>query len=96
MSLFFTALSYFKRKTRGFDVVKLKGFIKDGKLINVHLSGGKSLQGVRFVGFTDQNIGKGGIPYQFSSMVVLETKAGARILLRPDSIRMIEEIEGAV
>ena len=90
---FFTGLSYLKRTTRGFDVVKLKGFIKDGKLINVHLSGGKSLLGVRFIGFTDPSTGKGGIPYQLSSMVVLETTKGARVFIRADSVRMIEEVE---
>src|SRR5437660_8275050 len=93
LALFFTALGYFKRATRGFDVVKLKGFIKDGKLINVYLSGGKSVLGVRFVGFTDQSAGKGGIPYQLSSMVVLETTKGARVLIRADAVRMIEEVE---
>lgn len=93
LSVFFTAVGYFKRSTRGFDVVKLKGFIKDGKLTNVYLSGGKSVLGVRFVGFTDQNAGKGGVPYQLSSMVVLETTKGARVLIRADSVRMIEEVE---
>ena len=93
LTVFFTAVGYFKRATRGFDVVKLKGFIKDGKLINVYLSGGKSVLGVRFVGFTDQSAGKSGVPYQFSSMVVLETTKGARVLIRADSVRMIEEVE---
>ena len=93
LTLFFTVVGHFKKDTRGFDVVKLKGFIKDGKLINVYLSGGKSVLGVRFVGFTNQGAGKGGVPYQLSSMVVLETTKGARILIRADSVRMIEEIE---
>jgi hypothetical protein len=42
LTVFFTAVGYFKRATRGFDVVKMKGFIKDGKLVNVYLSDGKS------------------------------------------------------
>jgi hypothetical protein len=95
LTLFFTAVGYFKRSTRGFEVVKLKGFIKDGKLINVYLNGGKSVLGVRFLGFTDSVAGKGGVPYQLSSMVVLETSKGARILIRADAVRMFEEIEGA-
>jgi hypothetical protein len=93
LTAFFTAVGYFKSKTRGFDILKLKGFIKDGKLINVHLSGGKSLLGVRFVGFTDQSVGKGGVPYQLSSMVILETTKGSRIFIRADSVKMIEEVE---
>jgi len=93
LTVFFTIIGYFKRATRGFDVLKLKGFIKEGKLVNVHLNGGKSVLGVRFVGFTNQNSGKGGIPYTLSNMVVLETEKKARILVRADGVRMIEEIE---
>lgn len=95
LTLFFTAIGYFKNATRGFDFVRLKGFIKDGKLVNVYLSGGKSVLGVRLVGFTDQSSGKGGVPYQLSHMVVLETVKGARVLVRSDVVRMIEEVEGA-
>jgi hypothetical protein len=90
---FFTIISFLKKSTRGFDVVKLKGFIKDGKLVNVHLSSGKSVLKVRFVGFTNQTSGKGGVPYQLSNMVVLETEMGMRVLIRSDVVRMIEEIE---
>ena len=89
---FFTAVGHFKSKTRGFDILNFKGFIKDGKLINVHLSGGKTLTGVRFVGFTEGG-GKGGIPYQLTNMVILETTKGARIFIRGDSVKMIEEVE---
>jgi len=75
--------------------VKMKGFIKDGRLINVHLSSGKTLLGVRFIGFTDQSAGKGGVPYQLASMVVLEAAKGARVYVRADSVRMFEEVEDA-
>jgi hypothetical protein len=96
LTVFFTVVGYFKRATRGFDVLKLKGFIKDGKLVNVYLGGGKSVLGVKFVGFTDQSAGKGGVPYQLSHMVVLETAKGARVLVRADAVRMLEEIEDGV
>ena len=43
LSAFFAAVGYFKSKTRGFDILKIKGFIKDGKLINVYLSARKSV-----------------------------------------------------
>jgi hypothetical protein len=96
LTAFFMAVGYFKRVTRGFDIVKMKGFIKDGRLINVHLSSGKILAGVRFIGFTDQTTGKGGVPYQLASMVVVETAKGARAYVRADSVRMFEEVEDAV
>jgi hypothetical protein len=95
LTVFFTAVGHFKQATRGFGVVKMKGFIKDGKLVNVHLSGGKSILGVRFVGFTDQSPGKTGVPFQLSRMVVLETLKGSRILIRSDMMKMIEEVEDA-
>ena len=95
LTVFFTAVSYFKRTTRGFDVVKMKGFVKDGRLVNVHLSSGKIYDGVRFVGFTDQRSAKGGVPYQLSSMVVCETTKGARLLIRADAVRIIEEVADA-
>jgi hypothetical protein len=93
LTAFFTAVGHFKSKTLGFDILKLKGFIKDGKLINVYLNGGKSVLRVRFVGFTGQSVGKGGVPYQLSNMVVLETVKGSRVLVRSDSVSMIEEVE---
>jgi hypothetical protein len=93
LTVFFTVVGYFKRATRGFDIVKMKGFIKDGKLINVHLNSGKTVLGVRFIGFTDQNTGKGGVPYQLAGMVVLETAKEARIYVRAESVRMFEEVE---
>jgi hypothetical protein len=95
LTVFFTIIGYFKRATRGFDVVKMKGFIKDGRLINVHLSSGKLLSGVRMIGFTDQSAGGKAIPRQLSGMVVLETTAGARVYVRADSVRMFEEIDHA-
>jgi hypothetical protein len=95
LALFFTGLNAFNRATRGFGVLKLKGFISDGRLINVYLNGGRSVLGVRFVGFTDRGAGKGGVPYQMSGMVVLENTTGGRILIRADAVRMIEEVEDA-
>ena len=75
-------------------IIKMKGFLKDASWINVHLAGGKLLERVKFVGFTDHSSAKGRhIPYQLSNMVVLETAAGKRILVRSDAVKMIEEIE---
>ncbi len=93
LTAFFTGLGYLKRRTRGFDIVKMKGFIKDGRLVNVHLSSGMVYRGVRFVGFSDQSSTKGGVPFQLSQMVVCETVKGARVLFRPEAVRIIEEVE---
>lgn len=96
LTTFFTTVGYFKSRTCGFDIVKLKRFIKDGRVVNVHLNNGKVFPGVRFVGFTDQNSAKGGIPYSLSQMVVCETAKGARIFFRAEAVRVIEEAENPV
>jgi hypothetical protein len=96
LAIFFTFLSYFKRVVRGPGVVTVSGFIREGKWVTVQLTGGRALQRVRFVGFTDHGSTKGGaIPYHLMSMAVFETEQGARILVRADSIRMIEEVANA-
>ena len=94
LTIFFTGLSYVKRLFGGASIVKMKGFLKDGKLVNVHLSNGRIIEKVRFVGFTDQSSAKNlNIPYQLSSLVVLESAKGARILVKADAVRTIEEVE---
>ena len=96
LTVFFTAIGYFKRTTRGFDVIKMKGFIKSDRLINIYLRNGKTLSEVRFVGFTDQSSANTGIPHHLSKMVVLETVKGVRMYIRSDSVQMFEEIETAI
>ena len=93
LTAFFTAVGYIKSRTRSFDIVKLKRFIKDGRVVNVHLSSGRTFSGVRFVGFRDQSSAKGGSPFSLSQMVVRETAKGARISFRAEAVRVIEEVE---
>jgi hypothetical protein len=95
---FFTALNYFKTTVQGPDVLTVKGFVREGKLVNVHLAPGRTLEKVRFIGFTSHGSVKGGgpVPYQLSSMAVLESSQGNRVLVRAESIRSIEEIDVAL
>lgn len=95
LTAFFTGIGYFKRRTATFDIVKLKRFINDGQVVNVHLNDGKIFAGVRFVGFTEQSSGKAGIPFSLSQMVVCETANGARIFFRAEAVRVIQEAEDA-
>jgi len=95
LATFFGIVSYFKRRTASYDIVKMKRFIKDGRAVNVHLSSGRIFSGVRFVGFTDQSSAKGGIPFSLSQMVVCETAKGARIFFRAEAVRVIEEVDDA-
>ena len=94
LGIFFKVVGLLQTKLGAPAIIKMKGFLKDAAWINVHLAGGKLLERVKFVGFTDHSSAKGGhIPYQLSNMVVLETAAGKRILIRSDAVKMIEEIE---
>jgi hypothetical protein len=93
LAVFFTAVGYFKTVVHGPGIKSVTGFVREGKSLNVHLSAGRTLERVRFIGFTGQSSAKGGgIPYQLSSMAVFETEQGARLLVRSDSIKMIEEL----
>jgi hypothetical protein len=94
LTVFFKVVGLFQVKMGAPALIKMRGFLKDAAWINVHMAGGKILERVRFVGFTDHASGKGGhIPYQLLNMLVLESAAGKRILLRADVVKMIEEVE---
>ena len=43
LTVFFTVIGSIRRWLGGPAVVKMKGFLKDAKFVNVHLSGGKIL-----------------------------------------------------
>ena len=94
LASFFKVVGLLQAKMSSPGIIKVKGLLKDAAWINVHLAGGKLLERVKFVGFTDHASAKGGhIPYQLSNMVVLERTAGKRILVRADTVKMIEEVE---
>ena len=91
LAIFFTLLNAIQRRFSKTAIIKLKGIFKTSELLNVHLNGAKIVSRVKFVGFTDPNSMKG-VPYHLNNMVVFETTDGKRVLLRADTIRMIEEI----
>ena len=91
LAIFFTLLNSIQRRFSKTAIIKLKGIFKTSELLNVHLSGGKTISHVKFVGFTDPNSIKG-VPYQLNNMVVFESSDGKRILLRAENIRMIEDL----
>jgi hypothetical protein len=94
LTLFFKLVWFIQSKVSRTDFVKVNGLLKDAKSINVHLEDGTILEHVAFVGFIDSGLTKDGrIPYQFVNMVVLETTEQRRILVKADSIKMIEEVE---
>lgn len=92
LALFFTGLGYFKRAIRESGVVTVSGFVRDGKLVKVFLRDGHVTPKVRFIGFTESGSKNLAIPHPLSCMAVFESESGARLLIRPDSIKMIEEV----
>jgi hypothetical protein len=95
LTLFMKFMRMMESKMGSPGLIKMSSFLKDATKVNVHLSGGRILEDVKFIGFTDQSSMKGGhLPYHLAHMVVLENSAEKRILIRADSIKMIEEVDG--
>lgn len=93
LAVFFTLLNSVRRCFSKIAFIKVKGLFDVSKPLNVHLNSGKSISSVKFIGFTDPDSMKG-VPHQLNNMVVFENADGNRILLRPETIRMIEELNG--
>ena len=94
LAVFFSLLSAIKSRLAPAHYIKIKGFLNDAQLVDVHLTRGKLIQNVRFVGFTDPNSLKGGdVPYQLKNMIVFETEDKRRLMLRGDLIKIIESRE---
>ena len=91
LAIFFALLNSVRRRFLKTAIIKLKGLFDVSKPLNVYINSGKSISNVKFIGFTDPDSMKG-VPHQLNNMVVFENADGNRILLRPETIRMIEEI----
>jgi hypothetical protein len=81
------------RNTGRFKITKVKGFVKDDRLVDIHLSSGQVYRGVRFVGCCNQRVPESGISLRLSRFVVCETQQGARVFIPPEAISMIEELK---
>lgn len=92
LTLFYTVIGFLKRTLQGTSVLSGSGFVRSGKIVRVHLRDGHVTSKVRFIGFSDSSTKNVAIPHQLSSMMVFETEAGARLMIRADSIKMIEEV----
>jgi hypothetical protein len=90
LSLFFNVVGAIKGRFASAKFIKIKNLLTQPENVTVHLSSGKTVSDVRFIGFTDPASLKG-VPYQLSNMVVFEASDGRRLLLRADAIRIIEE-----
>jgi hypothetical protein len=92
LAVFFTILGLFKRKLET-KIVEVKGFLKPGTRVNIHLAGGKILEDRKFVGFVSGQPPHTGLPHQFHRMMVLENPQGIKTYVKADTVQMIEEIK---
>src|SRR5215469_9266453 len=77
LTVFFKLAGLAQVKMGAPTLIKMRGFLKDAAWLNVHLAGGKVLERVKFVGFTDNSSSKGGrIPCQLANMVVWKPQRG--------------------
>ncbi len=90
LTIFFSLLGAIKDRYASVKYLKFKKVLKESDLVTVHLSSGKSVSGVRFVGFTDASSVKG-VPYSLTNMALCETPEGRKYLIRADTIRMLEQ-----
>lgn len=71
------------------DSIAVQGVLKKDTLADVHVSGYRPFERVRFIGFTNSQTMKTHLPLELNGMVILEDGAKTRFLVRAKDIRMI-------
>ncbi len=90
LAVFFTVLGAIKDWLRPVRYIKFKGFIQEADFVDVHLTSGKVMEDLRFLGFIDPASIKGNVPYQLQSMMLFETTDRRRVMMRGDLVKIIE------
>ena len=93
--VFFKLSSRGKGKESSPTLVELEGALKAGERVDVHLSNGHVVAGVRFVGLTNPGWNGANLPYGVAHMLVFERESGSRVLVQASAVRVIEGIEAA-
>lgn len=88
LTLFYRGLSWLSGDARP-EEIRVRGVLKKGTRVTVHMSGSKTFENVRFLGFTSQSM-KTNLPFELAGMVVLEDANQTRFLIRAKDIRQIE------
>ena len=90
LAVFFALLNAVKDSLKKPQHIQIKGFLSEAELVTVHLTSGKVISGLKFVGVVDASTIKGNLPWQLTSMVVFETEDQRRVMVRGDSIKIME------
>lgn len=91
--LFFKGIAAVGGLRRG-KVRMVEGLLSPDRAVDVTLTNGRVIAGVQFIGVSDASGMKDGMPYQLSQLLVFQRSDGSRVYVRPDSIRLIEEVSG--
>lgn len=89
LTLFFK-LTFGRR--RPLALVPAKEVLRPDASLDVILTDGRRIDSVRFLGFVDSKNNSNALPYPLSQLAVFERANGGRVIIRPDSIRFIEEV----
>ncbi|MFH1747443.1 MAG: hypothetical protein ABIG44_10415 [Planctomycetota bacterium] len=92
LAAFFMITSAIGRRVSSAKTVLVKGFLPEAKRVDVILTSGKVIKSVTFQGFTSRASEKNHVPHHLANMAVFHDANGRRIMIRPDSIRIIEEV----
>lgn len=92
LTLFFRCLGHLddRKVAASPSRILLKGVLDEKTVATVHLGNGSIFENVRLVGFTDSGSIKGGFPFEFQGMAILEHPDGRRTMVQTKLIRMIE------
>ncbi len=89
LTLFFKGLNWRKGGEAKPETMAIRGVLKKGTWATVHMTGAKSFDRVRFLGFTNYEGSKNYVPGDLHGMVILEDPEGRQFLVRSKAIRMI-------
>ena len=95
VAIFLTVFNYLKKLIGGTSgqILVAQDFIKKDSTVTVHLSGGETIESVKFIGFTtSKNQGKYPIPFTLLKMAVFENSDHERIFIPSVNIKFIKEI----
>ncbi len=89
LAIFFKILSRLSQMGAKPDAMAVRGILKKDTWATVYMTGAKTFDRVRFIGFINSANIKTQLPYELNGMVVLEDPDERRFLVRAKAIRMI-------
>lgn len=89
LTLFFKAIAWLSRQGAAPETMGVRGVVGKNHLVAVHLTNGRTFDGVRLIGFTNSQSAKAHLPFELNGMVILEDEQQQRYLVRAKDVKMI-------